>query len=92
MSEDEKEIKKYHLPIKIKLSKPIDTGDGEISELVISREPTGADWSTFNISNSTIADFQRLAARLCNVPLPIIKKIDTTATFELVNAINDFLV
>ncbi len=79
------------LPIKIKLAKPIATDEGEITELILKREPTGGDWGPFNVQNPTISDFQRVASKISDIPLPFIKKMDTKATFAMVQAISDFL-
>jgi hypothetical protein len=78
------------LPIVIKLEEPIESGEGMLSEIVIRRRPIGADWSGFS-QNPTILDYQRVGARLANLPLPIIKKMDTKATFELVEVLGSFL-
>lgn len=87
--QDERPVRK--LPIIIKLAKPINTGEGEITELVLKREPNGADWGPFNVQNPQISDFQRVASKISDVPLPFIRKMDTKATFELVEAVSGFL-
>ena len=78
------------LPIKIPLSKPIYDGEKEITEFIIKREPTGADWTAFNVQNATVGDFQRVASKLTGLPLPIIRKADTKATFRLTEVIGAF--
>jgi len=81
------------LPIIIQLAKPIETGDGEpLTKVCILREPKGSDWSEFPVQNQTILDFQKVGARLANLPLPIIKRLDSKATLELVEVVSSFLV
>jgi hypothetical protein len=80
------------LPITIKLRTPIEVGEGApLEAIVIKREPNGADWSGFNVQNATILDYQKVAARIANLPLPIIKKVDSKATFEIVEVVGSFL-
>jgi hypothetical protein len=89
-NEAEKETSPVKLPYTIKLKRPVQTSEGEISEIVLKREPTGGDWSGFNMANPTIGDFQRVGAKLAGLPLPDIKRIDTKATVELVEVVSRF--
>lgn len=82
---------RFELPVHIPLKKPINDGEKEIKEFVISREPIGADWSGMNVQNATILDFQRIASRLTGIPVPVIKKADTRATMRLAEVIGSFL-
>lgn len=88
---DEREVTRRKIPIKILLEDPITIGEDEIKELIIKRKPTGADWTGFNVQNATVGDYQRVASKLTGLPLPIIRKADTRATFELVEVISSFL-
>jgi len=81
----------YTLPIIIPLKKPIYDGEKEIKEFVINREPIGADWSGVKLQNLQMIDIQQIASRLTGLPVPIIKKADTRATFRLAEVIGNFL-
>ena len=90
-NEKQQEITRRELPIKIALDKPINDGEKDLTEIVLKREPTGGDWGAFNVQNSTIFDFLRVASKISGVPFPVLKKIDTKATFEIIDALNSFL-
>ena len=88
MSDDLK--KKEEFPIVIQLQKPVTSGDKTIDEISVTREPVGADWQGFPIQGGSIGDFQRVAARVCNCDMVIIRKLSMPDTMRLVEVLSDF--
>lgn len=86
------------LPVIINFEEPIDSGiKGPenkpviYDKLVINRKPTGNEYRAFPITNPTFDDYQRVASKVTNVPLHVIRKMSGPKTMELVEAFSDFL-
>lgn len=79
-------------PIIIKLKKPVETGeDTQLEKIEIKREPTGGDWGQFNLGSPTMNDYLRVCSKITGIAVPVLKQVDTTASFRIVEVISDFL-
>jgi len=78
-------------PIKIKLSKPIVTDEGALSEIVVKREPLAKDWIGFSMTNPDPLMFVRVLANTAEIPFVFLKKVTTKDMFKIQEVVADFL-
>jgi hypothetical protein len=85
------EARRYELPYRLKLSKPIPGENGMIEELVFEKEPLAKDWIGFSIQTCDPFSFVRVASNMLNIPLVYLKKLSTRDTFRVQEVVASFL-
>lgn len=78
-------------PKKIKLSKPIEHGNEEITELCINREPVAGDLRGIPVRDMTYDHLYEITSRLTGVPSPAIRKLSLKDFVEISAMVTSFL-
>lgn len=85
-------------PITLTLETPIQHGSETITQVVITRKPIGGDM-VFALDEATARDgstkqgtmVMALASRICDVPEPVLKKLDLPDFLKLSGVVSGFL-
>lgn len=78
-------------PIIIPLSKPLEHGNEEITELKIAREPVWKDWFGIQIAKLSFDDLCLVSSRLTNVPVPVLRTLPMGDAMRLQEVVSAFL-
>ena len=78
-------------PIVINLKKPIDHGQGSVTQLVFSREPILDDFFELPPSGWSNGEFAHVISRLTDQPLPVIKRLSVPDYQEAFKVVQSFL-
>lgn len=81
------------LPVVIELGKAVQHGSREIREIVFNREMVAADVFDLDLAGGQVTgrDFARVAARLSNLPDPVIGALHIADFLKVVKVVNNFL-
>ena len=77
-------------PITLKLSKPMDSGDGDPVTALIFREPKGSDLEDLNLPPK-FGDYLLLAGRITGQTPAFMRRLGATDAFSAVRIASDFM-
>lgn len=78
-------------PITITLQYPIEHGAETISEIVISRRPTGKDLREGDRGKGDVERSIRITSSLTGIPQAVFNKMDAADFVRVSNTVSDFL-